>query len=326
MKNLILALIFLSLPAQAGRESGGGDPCGKRIEEIQQQMSLWLKEDGARKFELLLPPGVTYEKYTNTMLEYFGDTKVTCVKKGDPGYPVRVEGKPKICRFDVTVVKGKKEKEITCDYKEFLNSQILSPSEQSWLIHHEYASMAGFEPAFGDKSTYTITLQVEKKTRIAEELKKLIAEIKVAETKYANSDPKVIEMKVAELETKAAQLLTELGPIASKNYAERRAKAERTTAVQKAHAEQIAAAKLAEFERRAQTIPDCNKPTKLEHRGLSTDVFETPIGKCDLILEPLENVFACPREAAWRGYSCYQITKIQVGNIPYGRSCWACIN
>jgi hypothetical protein len=152
-------LVFLAMIATqpisahsgGGATVGGGDLCEDRIKIIRDDLLKWIHQGGPDA--LNLPPGVSVKHYRDEMVQAIRKTKIQCVGPRDRGYPVKVDGTPKTCRFD----KGANETRITCDVKKFSS---LSESDQYVLIHHEYAGLSGIEPPHGDDSRYEVSNQI----------------------------------------------------------------------------------------------------------------------------------------------------------------------
>lgn len=155
MKTSLLLFLFLPLLASAKVAgpgiSGGGDQCENRIRSIAEDIGIWIQNGGAKA--LTLPPSLKIGQYENAMVREILRGKVSCVARGDRGYPVQINGTPKTCRFD----QQGSESRITCDIEKF-NS--LGEENQYVLVHHEYAGLAGVEPANADESHYSISNQV----------------------------------------------------------------------------------------------------------------------------------------------------------------------
>lgn len=153
-KFAIIAVgVFLTLPmAHAGNEGkGGGDPCEDRIKTIRDDIQSWIKQSGSK--ELILSKSMSVEDYDEKMSAQIKKSKIVCVGKDDPGYPVTINETPKVCRFD----RNKLASQITCDLMKFEN---LSESDQYVLIHHEYAGLASIEKPNGDDSNYAVSDQI----------------------------------------------------------------------------------------------------------------------------------------------------------------------
>jgi hypothetical protein len=128
--------------------SGGGDKCEKRIQKLRGDLTGWLKSPEARSVKL--PKGVTFEQYSTAMLNKIEKTHFECVGKGDPHYPVTEDGRAKTCKW----TESRASALITCDYEKFNGD---TDSQQREQLHHEYASMAGFEKPKGPISNYDVT-------------------------------------------------------------------------------------------------------------------------------------------------------------------------
>ena len=148
--NLIMTISFAQ--AKVGSEGvGGGDVCENRIKIVRDDIQNWIKDGGVSKLDLT--KSVRATEYSKGMLSYIERTKVRCVSDGDIGFPVSVEGVPKVCRFE----KNEMTSIITCDYNKFLAT---SQSNQYLLIHHEYAGLADVEIPNGSDSDYSISNQI----------------------------------------------------------------------------------------------------------------------------------------------------------------------
>lgn len=140
-----------------GSNSGGGDECERQIQMIGNNISSWISQGGAQGLQL--PPGVTPIKYAKDMQEQIKKARISCVGRGDRGYPVQIwdaktrKNVPKTCRFDLSSQASK----ITCDYEKF-NS--LNEPKQYVLVHHEYAGLAKIEKPDGADSKYEVSDQI----------------------------------------------------------------------------------------------------------------------------------------------------------------------
>ena len=157
MKILVFSLIISSvLPivsfANGSSVRGGGDPCEDRIKIIREEIKAWVLKDGVKTIRL--PNQVSAQDYQTNMISAMSTASIACVSEEDPGFPVEIDGTPKVCRFDKTPEFHK----ITCDYLKFLQ---LAPLDQARLIHHEYAGLAGLENPNGSDSSYQITNQIK---------------------------------------------------------------------------------------------------------------------------------------------------------------------
>lgn len=116
--SVILSLFTLTLQAVAGGSSvrGGGDLCEDRIKIIRDDLKDWINKGGPNG--LTLPSDLTVSKYSDAMLSEIGQAKIRCVSQGDNGFPVTVNGTPKVCRYDKSM--GEQAVSwITCDAKKF---------------------------------------------------------------------------------------------------------------------------------------------------------------------------------------------------------------
>jgi hypothetical protein len=173
IRGLIVASICSFLPlsvAFAGaRDTGGGDPCEKRIQEIRDDIRDWILKGGPRA-------GLELEQYSAQMLDFLAVTSekgvqtertfIQCVHR-----PVQVQDNQKVCRFDKD--QDGSESRITCFYEAFLDKNTMSEEDQYQLIHHEYAGLAGVEIPQGAQSNYSVSRQIA--GRLEERVKKVLA-------------------------------------------------------------------------------------------------------------------------------------------------------
>jgi hypothetical protein len=151
---LTLMNLVLSAPAAmaaGGRSDGGGDICEDRIKVIRDDLKAWIQKGGSAG--LILPEEISAQQYANQMLSAIDSAKIACIGPSDSGYPVAIEGTPKVCKFH----KDWFSKQITCDFSKFLT---MSESDQYVLIHHEFAGLSGFELPNKDDSHYEISNQI----------------------------------------------------------------------------------------------------------------------------------------------------------------------
>ncbi len=94
-------------------------------------------------------------QFSQQMLATLDNIKVKCVKRGDQGFPVEINGTPKLCKFE-----RRQMLEVTCDYNAFLDKKTIDDDKQYGQIIHEVASSLGFEPPDGDISEYTVSKQI----------------------------------------------------------------------------------------------------------------------------------------------------------------------
>jgi hypothetical protein len=148
-----IAAMAISNISYAGvKEAGGGDPCEDQIKIIRDDLAGWIQKGGFK--ELTLPKEISFDQYSQKMLNQIAKAKVRCVGEGDKDFPVEVYGTPKVCKFEVDSAKHAK---ITCNRSEFLD---IDESNQYVLIHHEYAGLAGLELPVKDDSQYTLSNQI----------------------------------------------------------------------------------------------------------------------------------------------------------------------
>lgn len=149
---LFISMITLSAQARSqGQDRGGGDPCEDRIKIIRNDLISWINKGGAKGLQL--PSSLTEEQYSTAMLEQMEKASIRCVGPNDEGYPVTVDGTPKVCRFDRTA----RASRITCDFAKF---DATKEEKQYELIHHEYAGLAGLESPRGSDSNYFLSNQI----------------------------------------------------------------------------------------------------------------------------------------------------------------------
>jgi hypothetical protein len=158
MNNLTLKIfwaltgLLMTVVAWGSNEGrGGGDQCENRVLMIGADLKTWIMNGGAR--HLKLPVDVSLDGYSKGMLQEIRNAKIRCVQKGEPGYPVEINGTPKTCRFD----KKDNWRQITCDSEKF---QKISETEQYILIHHEYAGLADIERPDNERSHYEVSNQI----------------------------------------------------------------------------------------------------------------------------------------------------------------------
>ncbi len=138
--------------AHAGSEGvGGGDICEDRIKIIRDDLSDWIQRGGPSG--LSLPTGVTVAQYSDQMLAQINAAKIRCVGPSDSGYPILINGTPKVCRYD----KNAQASAITCDYQKLKE---VSESDQYVLIHHEFAGLSEIEMPSDDDSHYAVSNQI----------------------------------------------------------------------------------------------------------------------------------------------------------------------
>ncbi|MDD4976287.1 MAG: hypothetical protein PHY93_18155 [Bacteriovorax sp.] len=149
MISLLFIMSFAHAQIRGSEGVGGGDLCEDRIKIVRDDLSEWIKKGGPSG--LKLPANMTTASYSRAMLNQIKQAKIKCVSVGDQGYPVRIKGTAKVCRFDAN------ESQITCDYNKF---QSISESDQYILVHHEFAGLANIEIPNGADSNYSISNQI----------------------------------------------------------------------------------------------------------------------------------------------------------------------
>ena len=183
---------FAQIPAFAdgGSDRGGGDiECDALFRSLAStELVRWLRNGGPKsdQFKLDLSSSIdpetsqpyTVEKYKSKMLDLLAlPLNVSCVKKGDLGYPVQVGGASKICTSSITKLNGKDQVNVVCDRDLFMGLNADQKIEQN---HHEFAfHVPGLEPDDGPISSYKISLQ----------LAESIADITVRRLVVLNSAP-----------------------------------------------------------------------------------------------------------------------------------------
>ncbi|MGZ3741617.1 MAG: hypothetical protein ACXVB9_19735, partial [Bdellovibrionota bacterium] len=169
LKNFLPLVLFLSIPlvhaagvAEGPRTGGGGDLCEDRFKEVRDDLKSWINSGGPNG--LRLPKGMAASQYSQAMLGQIATAKVACVAQGDSGFPVQVNGTPKVCVF----VKTDTVSQVTCDISKF---QAMAPPDQYVLVHHELAGLADIELPNGDSSNYEISNQISEYLEIQPVLK-----------------------------------------------------------------------------------------------------------------------------------------------------------
>jgi hypothetical protein len=158
-RNVLLCLVSISamsmsasaIASAGGTSSGGGDLCEDQFKVVRDDLKNWVNNGGPSG--LSLPSSLTANQYSQGMLAQIDAAKIRCVGQGDAGFPVMINGTPKVCRFDINAG----TKQITCDATKFM---AIDPSNQYVLVHHEYAGLAGIEPPNGDDSNYGVSNQI----------------------------------------------------------------------------------------------------------------------------------------------------------------------
>lgn len=141
------------LKAARGSEGvGGGDiACENRIKNIREDFNLWIRQGGHQYLDL--KGRGSAETYKHSMLEAIARTKIQCVGEGNPGFPIIVFGIAKTCAVET----GSDQNLMTCDFKRVTGH---TDEELYQLVHHEFATLAGFEKPNGGDSDYEISNQI----------------------------------------------------------------------------------------------------------------------------------------------------------------------
>lgn len=168
-KNLLIcttAVTFAALSAIAGPgKSGGGDECENQLNEIKKDFLLWISEGGHMSLDLM--GRISHEQYAKKMKAEIERSHFACVGPGDKGYPVIVNGTPKVCKFEKT----QNQSFFKCDINKFL---LLNKEQQYRKYHHEIAGLVGIEQPVQNKpyaSTYDISNQLSLETVVVEKVK-----------------------------------------------------------------------------------------------------------------------------------------------------------
>jgi hypothetical protein len=161
----LVLTILLSGYAHAGRESGGGDlQCDAKIRSITANIQTWIEEKGPESGKTLdlsssrnskTAAPYTVSQYEQSMSALLAETlDSSCVSAGDKGYPITVDGRPKVC----SSFSDAQGVHIQCQADLLLN---MNADEQIEQIHHEFAiHIPGLEPDYGPISTYKISTQL----------------------------------------------------------------------------------------------------------------------------------------------------------------------
>lgn len=146
-------------------KSGGGDECENQLKEIKNDFISWINEGGHKELDLL--ERMTHENYSEKMKSEIMLSQFSCVGPGDQGYPVEVNGIPKVCKFQKTSNKSI----FKCDFNKFL---LLSAEQKYRKYHHEIAGLVGVEVPSAKKpeeSTYEISNQISLESVIVKKVK-----------------------------------------------------------------------------------------------------------------------------------------------------------
>ena len=166
-QSLNKASLSTNSSSKGGVATGGGDLCEDRIKTVRDDIQKWIIKGGSQY--LLLTEPLEVPTYNSKMLAQIQKASIRCVGPNDAGYPVEVNGTPKVCRFD----RSQEKSRITCDLNKFKD---LSESEQYVLIHHEYAGLADIEKPKGDDSNYQVSNQIS--ASLVDQVVKKLAVIK----------------------------------------------------------------------------------------------------------------------------------------------------
>src|ERR1044072_7768042 len=128
-----------------GANHGGGDSCEDRFKIVRQDLLNWIESGAAEVFTLAGRPQITKDEYIAGIKKQIKEAHIACVSPGDPGHPVLVNRKPKECKSEIDSATGIPQ--ITCDREKFYSSlpDRENNPEQYRIVHHEYATLAGFE-------------------------------------------------------------------------------------------------------------------------------------------------------------------------------------
>lgn len=171
----------ISFAQQVG--NGGDLKCDARIRAIALNIQNWIADRGAEVGGLNLSTSLfpksnpsrpyTIAEYNQSMLRLLHITlDSNCVRKGDPGYPVKVGQNSKIC----TSFSDNRGFHIKCDEEKFLN---LNKDEEIQQIHHEFATnVPGLETDSGPISTYRISTQLSDYTETVLERRLIVTKRK----------------------------------------------------------------------------------------------------------------------------------------------------
>jgi hypothetical protein len=136
--------------------SGGGDRCEDRFKAVAGDIAKWIHDGGPAGLAL---GHLSVRDYSDSMAHWIAGAKIQCVGPGEHGYPVLVGKTPKECRsFRQKDGTGR----VICDRKKFY-SGLKDPENdaiQYRIVHHEFATLAGFEIPNGDDSDYHLSDQI----------------------------------------------------------------------------------------------------------------------------------------------------------------------
>lgn len=161
-------------------KSGGGDECENQLKEIKKDFLAWIDEGGHKQLDLL--ERMTHENYSEKMKSEILQSQFSCVGPADKGYPVEVNGTPKVCKFQKT----SSQSVFKCDFNKFL---LLSTEQKYRKYHHELAGLIGLEVPSSKKpeeSTYEISNQISLESVLVKKVK-----LKVTRNSYAGITEKL---------------------------------------------------------------------------------------------------------------------------------------
>lgn len=121
--------------------------CERKFKTVRNKIFTWIEQGGY--LYLHLPADVRTNDYKKNMFDYISSAKVTCTDD-----IITVGEATKTCRNQIN---PDGTSFIICNAKKFLETD---PSEQYVLVHHEYASLAGFETSTGEESHYLLSDQI----------------------------------------------------------------------------------------------------------------------------------------------------------------------
>lgn len=152
MKKIILALAC-AVSVKASAASGGfdhgngGDICENRFNLIRYELKEWILQGGSEG--LILPSGLSFEKYNQGMLSQLQVAKVSCTQD-----KIYIGNAEKTCK-NYTAASG--DAFVVCNVDRFMNTPV---EDKYVLVHHEFAGLAGFEKNREEISDYGISNQI----------------------------------------------------------------------------------------------------------------------------------------------------------------------
>ena len=165
---MVIAGLLLSSASYAqGNQTGGGDIlCEAQIKKFAPNIQFWLEHGGPETGPLDLSSShnpttgkpYTFSEYETGMTELLKKPLiVSCVDRGDPEYPVAVEGARKVCKSWIDA----QGMNLLCQEDKVLTMMKYNPAGLLEQFHHEYAiHVPGLEPDDGPVSSYTISNQL----------------------------------------------------------------------------------------------------------------------------------------------------------------------